>query len=572
MKAIAALLLTVWLAPSATSRNVRITLLATTDVHGNIYPYDYFTAQPAARGLAKIAKIVEAVRAENPNTLLVDCGDSIQGTPMEAVYQYYVRTGRMPLGLKPKAKLAADPVMLAMNQIRYDAMVLGNHEFNYGLKNLDRARRDAKFPWLSANTRVQAGSEQRPFDGYIVKSLDGVKVAIVGATTPSIPMWEEKANYRGYEFATIVDAVQKAVDEVRAKHSPNVVIVAAHSGLGRDVKTGQRYQGDLPGENAMYDVATKVKGVDAIVFGHTHQQLPSHTVNGVLIMQPKNWAMSLGRMDFVVDDSSGKWIVQSKTSDLMPVKADGPVDEAILALTKPHQDAAEMYLRTPVAKTQVALSAALARVEDTALVDAIHQVQLAETKADVSFASSFNPRVRIPEGPVSVRDIAAMYLYENTLLAIEGTGKMVREALENSATYFVQCTGDCANGPLINRRMPGFNYDMAQGVEYEIDISRAPGERIRNLKWRGRPLADDQPLRIAINNYRAGGSGGYTMFRDAKVVWRSNEEIRELIIRYYTNGHPLPAEPDRNWKVLPASAAVELRREALAESQRNFTQ
>ncbi len=554
------------------AKTVTVTLLATTDVHGNIYPHDYFTAAPAARGLAKISKLVDAARAENPNSLLIDCGDAIQGSPLEAVYQHYVRSGSLPLDLPVTVKLTADPVMLAMNKIRYDAMVLGNHEFNFGLKNLNRARGDAHFPWLSANTVVTPGAPNKPFDGYIIKEMGGVKVAIIGVTTPSIPMWDEAPNYKGYEFRPIVETVDRIVREVREKHHPDLVIVAAHSGLGRDLKTGARETNDLPGENAMYDVAEKVKGIDAIVFGHTHNQLPSATVNGVLLMQPKNWAISLGRIDFTLNDDGGHWSVQAKTSHLIPVKADGPVDDSILQLDEPYQRMAEQYLNAPVASTKVELSAAMARAQDTAILDAVQQVQLELAKADVSFVSSFNPRVRIPVGPVTVRQIAALYLYDNTLLAIQGTGKMVREALENAARYYLECNGDCSKGPLFNPKMPGFNYDIAQGVEYEIDVSKPLGQRIQNLRWKGKPLADNQPLRIALNNYRAGGSGGYTMFKDAKVLWRSTDEIRDMIIRYYSDKQHLPEQPDNNWHVLPDAALQQLRREAAGAARNNSLQ
>lgn len=554
LQAFSLLFLSTFPVPAAT---VQVTLLATTDVHGAIYPVDYYTGEPAARGLAKISKLVDAVRAENRNTLLVDCGDAIQGAPIEAVYQQYVRTGRLPLDLPLAAPLTADPVMLAMNKMGYDAMALGNHEFNHGLKNLDRARSDARFPWLSANTAVKAGAANRPFDAYLIKNIAGVKVAIVGATTPLIPMWDEEPNYRGYEFKPIVETLERVVRELRDRHHPDLVIVAAHSGLGGDAE-----RGELSGENAIHETAMKVKGVDAIVFGHTHSQLASAELNGVLLMQPRNWAMSLGRMDFTLDNASGVWKVTEKKSRLIPVTAQGEVDPAILELTRAHQAATEQYLNAPVAQSGKELTSAFSRVEDTAILDAIQAVQLAAAKADVSFASSFNPRVRIPAGRVTVRQIAALYLYDNTLLAIEGTGRMVREALENAARYFVECSGECSTGPLIDRKMPGYNYDIAQGVEYEIDLRKPYGQRIRNLRFHGKPLADDQKLRIAINNYRAGGSGGYTMFQGAKVVWRSNEEIRDMIVRYYIAREQFPGEPDHNWKIVPEAAAAELRREA----------
>jgi 2',3'-cyclic-nucleotide 2'-phosphodiesterase/3'-nucleotidase len=201
------------------------------------------------------------------------------------------------------------------------------------------------------------------------------------------------------------------------------------------------------------------------------------------------------------------------------------------------------------------------------LLDAVQQVDLFYSKSDVSFASSFNPRVVVPKGAVTVRQIAALYVYDNQLYALEGNGKMVREALENSARYFLTCSGDCSHGPLINSQFFGFNYDMAAGVEYEIDLSRPAGDRIRNLRRNGKPLSDDQPLRLAVNNYRAAGGAGYSMFRGAKIVWRSTEEIRDMVVRYYIEKKQLPVKPDDNWRIVPESARKILAQEALAEAQ-----
>jgi 2',3'-cyclic-nucleotide 2'-phosphodiesterase/3'-nucleotidase len=216
-----------------------------------------------------------------------------------------------------------------------------------------------------------------------------------------------------------------------------------------------------------------------------------------------------------------------------------------------------------VASSARAQSAALARVEDTAVLDAIQEAQLFYTHADVSFACSFNPAVRLPQGQVTVRQIAALYPYENELYAVEGNGQMVKDALENAARYYLSCQGArCSQPPLINRQVIGYNYDMAAGVDYEIDLTRPPGDRIHDLRWMGRPLAPTQPLRIAVNSYRAGGSAGYVMFRGAKIVWRSQEEIRDMIVRYFTEKKALPVEPRNNWRVIPEEARQELEREA----------
>lgn len=554
LRAFFAALILASLAPGA---EVKITLLATTDLHGNLFPYDYYTAQPAERGLAKIATLIQAARALNPNNLLIDCGDTIQGTPFEAVYQEYVQTGK---GETPPPH---DPMMLAMNAIGYDAMVVGNHEFNFGLKNLAKAREEAAFPWVTSNVissnviTSNAVGGAKPFAPYLLKTIAGVKIAVIGVTTPLIPDWEAEEHYRGYRFEPGVDAVRRTAAQLREHERPDIVIVAAHAGLDGDAR-----------ENMVRQIAIEVPGIDAIVFGHSHQQLASLQIGDVLLMQPKNWGISLGEMDFVLEprETSG-WRIVSKSSRLIPVTRDTAADASILAIGRPYHELAERYLNTAIAEASVSLDSRLARVEDSALIDAIQEVQLFYSKADVSFASSFNSRVNVPRGPVTIRQIAALYVYENQLYTIEGDGRMVREALENSALYYNTCASDCSQGPLINPRVIGYNYDMAQGVDYEIDLREPAGHRIRNLRWHGKPLDDNQPLRIAVNNYRAGGSAGYSMFRGAKIIWRSPDEIRDLVIQYYREHKTLPAQPDNNWRVVPEAALRTLEREALAGSQ-----
>jgi 2',3'-cyclic-nucleotide 2'-phosphodiesterase/3'-nucleotidase len=545
----------------AWSQQTTITVLATTDMHGNLFPIDYVTGQPAARGLAKVATLIRAEEAGNPNHLLIDCGDTIQGTPLEYAYQDLVRTGSGPLGLKPATPLDHDPMMLAMNLLGYDAMAVGNHEYNFGLKNLNRARSDAHFPWLSANTPVAAGGKERQFDAYVVKNVGGVKVAVIGITTPAVPTWEKPENIGSYRFLPPVDALKKAVADLRASQHPDLIVVAAHTGLGRDLNTGRP---DNPDENATYAMAVGVPDVDAIVFGHSHSQLAGAMVGNVLLVQPKNWAISLARLDFTMERKpGGGWTVAKKTSRLIPVTAATEAAPDILAIGKPYEELAERYLDTPVAASAAPLSAALGRVEDTAIVDAVQEVQLAYSHADVSFTALFNPAVRVPQGQVTVRQIAALYPYDNDLYMVEGDGKMVKDALENAARYYLSCEGArCSQLPLTDRSVAGFNFDMAEGVEYEIDLTRPEGDRIRNLRWHGKPLAPDQKLRIAINNYRAAGSAGYSMFAGAKIIWRGQDEIRDMIVHYYTDKKKLPAEPDNNWRLLPDEARKTLEQEA----------
>ena len=538
------------------AKTVDITVLATSDLHGNLLPYDYFTSQEAGRGLATLGSVIRHERQNNPKLLLIDCGDTIQGSPLEGYYQDHFLRGDLAAPLR-----AGDPMMLAMNSLGYDAMIVGNHDFNYGLRSLSAARSLATFPWLSANTVADPKSGVKPFLPYIVKTIDGVKVAIVGITTPAIPSWEKAENYAGYHFEPGAEALRRTLTQLQTTEKPDVVIVGSHSGIDRDLKTGAPRQGDLPGENVAYQLA-QIPGVDVVVFGHTHNEVPEAFVGGTLLVQPKNWGGSLAEIHIIVNDDGGPWRVASKHSTVIPQNPHLDVDPEVARIAQPYHEATEAFLNTPVTTSDTAIDASLSTVQDTAILDGIQEVQLTAAKADVSFASPLNLRAAIPKGPVTVRQIAGLYVYDNELYAVEATGKMVREALENAARYYNSCTGSsCSTGPLLSGAVYTFNFDTAAGVSYGIDLSKPVGERIVNLTWHGKPLRDDQILRVAINNYRAGGSGGYTMWPKAKLLWRSYDTVRDLMIRYYAAGHKIPAAPDDNWDIRPEQAHRELQKE-----------
>jgi 2',3'-cyclic-nucleotide 2'-phosphodiesterase/3'-nucleotidase len=546
------LLLMLAAAPVLFAETRQIRILQTTDLHGWIYPYDYFTARPANRGLAKAATLIRQSRAARPDALLIDSGDTLQGSPLESVYQVETRAAK---------SRGPEPMMLAMNALRYDAMTVGNHEFNYGLANLAAARSLATFPFLSANTLGRPGGSGQPFAPYLLKTVNGIRVAIIGLTTGGIPEWEKPENYAGLRWEDQVTAARRAFAEVKRKKA-DLVILSVHGGLDRDPKTGQRNRGEIPNDNRVNDLAEALPGLDVLFYGHTHQVNEGTRIGNVLLVQARNWAQSVAQVDVALERSGGGWKVTEKQCKLLPVTGETPADPEILKLAAPYHDAAERYLTTELAQSPVELTGERARIEDTPIVDAIHEVQLHYAKADVSFTSLFQPGIRIRKGPVTVREMAALYIYDNELYALEGNGKMVREALENAARYFEQCKdAECRQGPLVNPAVAGYNYDIAQGVSYEVDLTQPAGNRIRKLAYKGAPLGDDQPLRLAVNNYRAGGSAGYTMFQGAKVLWRSGREIRELLIEYFREHKELPSRADGNWRITPESALAVLEQE-----------
>ncbi len=275
-------------------------------------------------------------RAESPNLVLLDCGDAIQGSPLESVYQHALRTGSLPLALRhPGPPLRGDPMMLAMNQLGYDAMVVGNHEFNFGLKNLESARTEARFPWISANIAVEPGQGLRPFQPYIVKTVSGVKVAVLGITTPATVSWESAGSRRVLRFLPWKEAARSAVAELRRRERPDVIVAAVHAGLGRSR------------ENMASGIAEDVPGIDAVVFGHSHRREPGLWVRGVLLVQPEYWGMSLARLDFDLEKTPRGWKLTGKRSRLIPVSRQTAADPEILRLAKPYHDLAEQYLNSP---------------------------------------------------------------------------------------------------------------------------------------------------------------------------------------------------------------------------------
>jgi 2',3'-cyclic-nucleotide 2'-phosphodiesterase/3'-nucleotidase len=541
-------LLAVWLIAVAgfafgQERRVQITILSTTDLHGNLLPVDYYTNQPDARGLGKTATLIRQARNENPNLLLLDSGDTIQGTPLES---FHNRKNNQP----------PDPMMLAMNALKYDAMAVGNHEYNFGLTVLSKARGEARFPFLSANT-YKKGTDETYFQPYLVKEVSGVRIGILGLTTPGIPYWENPDNYAGVEFRTPLEEAKKWVPILRDKEKVDLVIVAMHMGLDEDLRTGEQSPGQIPNENMALAIAREVGGIDLILMGHTHREIPALSLasSQVLLTQASNWGRSLARVDFYLSNTATggakpQWRIEAKQSRTIPVDEKTVVDPEIAAIAAPYDKEAQAWLDHPIGTSERELTATDAYQRDTAIIDLVQRVQMEAGKADVSLAAPFNLKALIHKGPVTVRDIAGLYIYENTMVVLEVTGQQLKDALEHSAKFFRPYEAGKTPAELIDPKIPGYNFDVAEGVTYDIDISKPIGQRIMNLRFQGQPLALDRKLRLATNNYRAGGGGGYSMFKNAPVLDKSSREIRELIIDWVERNQTVPVEPSNNWKIV----------------------
>lgn len=515
---------------------VQITILGTTDLHGNINPIDYYTNKPDNRGLAKVATLINRVRKEQPNVVLVDSGDTIQGSPLESFHSR-------------KNNVRTDPMMLVMNSLNYDAMAVGNHEYNFGLKVLEKARGEAKFPWLSGNT-YQKGTERTYHKPYIVKDLAGVKVGIIGLTTPGVPYWDNPPNYAGLEFRDPVPEARKWVETLRTQEKVDVVVIAMHMGLGEDLRTGDVSPGQIPHENEAVTIAKEVPGIDVIFMGHTHREVPSLYINGVLLTQANHWGRHLARADLYLQRESSGWRVYARSARTIPADDRVEPDPAVVKLAEPYDRQTQEWLERVVAQSPEDLTAEEARFRDTAILDLVQKVQLEAGKADVSMVASFNQNARIAKGPVTVRDVTELYVYENTLAVLEITGQQLKDALEHSAKYYKTYEPGKSLRELIDEKIPAYNFDIAEGVTYDLDITKPIGSRIQNLRFKGQPLAPTRKLRLATNNYRVNGGGGYTMYKNAPVVYRSSEEIRELMVDWLERNKTVPVTPNNNWRIV----------------------
>lgn len=518
---------------------VQITILGTTDLHGNINPIDYYTNKPDNRGIAKIATLIKRIRKEQSNVLLIDSGDTIQGSPLESFH------GR-------KNNLPKDPMMLVMSSLNYDAMTVGNHEYNFGLKVLEKARSEAGFPWLSANT-YDTAKHQPHYKPYIVKEVAGVRIGILGLTTPGVPNWDNPPNYAGLEFHEPVAEARKWVPILREQEKADVVVIAMHMGLEEDLRTGEVNPGQVPHENEAIAIAKEVPGVDVIFMGHTHRDVPSVYINGVLLTQANHWGRHLARADLYLQKAGTGWRMYAKSARTIPADDRVEPDPEVVKLAEPYDRETQGWLSRVIGQSSEELTARDARFRDTAILDLIQKVQMDAGKADVSMVASFNPAARIAKGPVSVRDIAGLYVYENTLVVLEVTGQQLKDALEHSAKYFKAYVPGKPASDWVDEKIPAYNFDIAEGVTYDLDISKPIGERIQNLRFRGQPLSPTKKLRLATNNYRVNGGGGYDMYKNAPVVFRSGEEIRELIIDWLEKNKTVPTTPNNNWRLIPGS-------------------
>ncbi len=519
----------------------KLIILHTTDVHGNIVPYNYFKDKPDNNGLAKVYTLVKEFRKKNKNVILLDSGDLIQGTPLVYYFDHIDRS--LP-----------NPLILVMNYMRYNAFTVGNHDIEQGYLTYYKAWHEADFPWLSANGIMEDGNTF--FEPYTIIEKNGIKIGIVGLTTPGIPMWLDKSLYPGITWTDMVATARKYADLLRPQ--VDVLIGLFHAGMNADYNKETTDALGLPNANASRLVAGQVKGYDAIFCGHSHGRFPfkpedNPLVNNTLMVLSGSHARYLGVAEFDLQKKSGDaWQVQDKTAYLLAMDTVRAAQE-ILAIAEPYHRKTLEYIRTKIGVTEDSLTARNARFYDSSLIELINKAQLAATGADISFAASFNERFVLPPGDILVKDVYGMYRYENFLYVVEMTGKQIKDFLEYCAGYF--SWDDKRKTVGVNRKMAGYNYDMAEGIGYKIDVREKPGRRIKDLVFlkTGEPLAMEATYTVAMNSYRATGGGGHLAasgIKQVKVLWKSNEEMRNILLAYIREKKVIRAVANGNWRLV----------------------
>ncbi|NEU62770.1 bifunctional UDP-sugar hydrolase/5'-nucleotidase [Paenibacillus sp. ALJ109b] len=533
-------------------------IMVTSDLHGAIRPIHYNTNAYRPAGLALLASLIRHERERSPELLLVDNGDLLQGSPLASYTASFVSDHEV------------HPFINVLNELGYDAAVMGNHEFNYGQDLLRKAVEDSHFPWLSANIVNEGKPDEEVPDTaltgagipafgppYLIKTLSsGVKIALLGATTHYIPNWEHPKNIEGLQFLDALETIRAWVGYIREHEQPDVLVVSYHGGFESDLETGEPAE-RLTGENQAYAICRDIEGIDVLLTGHQHRQLTAE-IHGVTVVQPGFSGNGAGHVSIELDRlSNGKWQIAGKQARLLLLDENSDVqpDAAVMKLTDELEAKAQAWLDQPIGEVAGDLSItdpAALRLAAHPFIAFVHQVQMEATGTQISNTALLSEEARGFGSLITVRDVLSNFIYPNTLTVLELRGQDIRDALEQTARYFeVEVSGKVVVNPAYMQPKPQhYNYDMWAGVEYELDISKPVGSRVVKLEREGIPVAMDATYSVVMNSYRAAGGGDYAMYTGKKVLHEGATDMAALVEDYIRRHQPLTVKQANNWRVV----------------------
>jgi 2',3'-cyclic-nucleotide 2'-phosphodiesterase/3'-nucleotidase/5'-nucleotidase len=525
-------------APLAAQDTARVLIVASTDVHGQATAWDYAADRAFAGGLTRAATVIDSLRRRYPEQVVVaDAGDLLQGNPLTA---WAAKVPRDP-----------HPLVEALGLAGYDVATLGNHDFDFGVPFLQRALRGARVAFVSANVAVLP-SDTLLLPGQVVLRRGRVRVAVTGITTTGVMRWDADQLKGVVRVRPAVETLAPVLRSMR--RSADVVVVLSHAGLASaEQDTLSR------SENVAADIAALPDAPDLVVLGHTHRELADTVIGRTHYTQPRPQAQSLSVTHVTcIVEPGGRCRVIRVASELVSL-ANVPAQPRMESRFAPVHEAAVKWLAEPIGTATAAFPGRLGRAEPVPLVNLLHEVQRARTGAELSVASIFRPEAELPAGPIRRADVAAVYPYENTLKAVRVSGAQLRAHLEHSARYYAL---DSAGQVRPVRSVPGYDFDMLGGAEYELDLAQPAGRRVRTLRVRGRDVAPTDTFTLALNSHRAGGAGGYRMLAGAPIVYDRQEDIRDLLVEEIARRGTLdPAQFSvRNWRLAPDSLAASARR------------
>ncbi len=515
---------------------MKLTILATSDVHGYIYPTDYREAvADEPMGLLKTSELIrkERITAEG-EVLYIENGDFIQGSPLA---QYVNENKNNPIYLTQ-----------TLNKLKADASVIGNHEFNFGMDYLKEAIKSMDAPVLSANIFKEDGSYLADKPAVIINK-NGIKVAILGLTTQYIPKWEHPETIKGLRFASAFETAQEWVPRLREE--ADVIIVSYHGGFESDLETGEPTERHT-GENEGYKILSEIDGIDAFITGHQHREIAT-IVNGVPVIQPGQRGMNLGKIVLEIEEDLDSYRVLDSEAHLLPIEGSA-VNQELKDLLDPLQLEVNEWLDQAIGHTQGDMKIKNpfeARMHEHPYVEFINQVQLHYGKGDISSTALFSDLVTGYGDEITIRDILVNYPFPNTLAVIKVTGAELKASIEQVANYFIiDENNDIAVNPTYIKPKPqAYNYDMYEGIDYKIDVSKAVGERVVYLAYKGKEVKAEDEFELVTNQYRAIGGGNFAMFEGKEFIREVNVSMSDLIIQYIQEKEELNATVNDNFIV-----------------------